>query len=239
MIDHISILEMHFGQLESIGVPKDESLQLSILLDSVAVHPDYKQVVETLRVGSEDLQTWKELSKRLISVYAVNQRVKKNTKDFDNFYQRGARANVVGGAKKGKKGECHYCQRPEHFKRECFKNPNSKNYRGNNSRDDSNNENEKPKEFKKKSQRPKLAMAYVNSINTNSSDLENKDFILDSGATHHICSDLSLFHSFKEINPMEITLTDGSNVLCDTNGQVDIMRNNEGDPSWIRLCNVL
>eukprot|EP00173_Palmaria_palmata_P004440 Plantae.Rhodophyta-Palmaria_palmata.ctg6052.p1 GENE.Plantae.Rhodophyta-Palmaria_palmata.ctg6052~~Plantae.Rhodophyta-Palmaria_palmata.ctg6052.p1 ORF type:complete len:134 (+),score=12.53 Plantae.Rhodophyta-Palmaria_palmata.ctg6052:291-692(+) len=101
MIDHISVMKMHFGQLERIGVPKDEILQLSIFLDSVEVHSDYKQVVETLRVGSEDLQNWKKISKRLISTYAFNQRVKKNSKDSDNWHLKSARANVAG-AKRGR-----------------------------------------------------------------------------------------------------------------------------------------
>lgn len=36
MYDHIAELELYFSQLESMGVPKDDSLQISILLESVA-----------------------------------------------------------------------------------------------------------------------------------------------------------------------------------------------------------
>eukprot|EP00173_Palmaria_palmata_P000908 Plantae.Rhodophyta-Palmaria_palmata.ctg1467.p1 GENE.Plantae.Rhodophyta-Palmaria_palmata.ctg1467~~Plantae.Rhodophyta-Palmaria_palmata.ctg1467.p1 ORF type:complete len:227 (+),score=20.79 Plantae.Rhodophyta-Palmaria_palmata.ctg1467:92-772(+) len=55
MTDHIAELELYFSQLESMGVPKDDSLQISILLESVAINPEYSQLVEMLRVSCVDL----------------------------------------------------------------------------------------------------------------------------------------------------------------------------------------
>lgn len=107
MIDHLPTLEMFSGQLNACNVPKD--LQLSILFDSVAANPEYKSVVDTLRVSSDSLQNWKEMSKRLISTYAVNRRTTKNSKDSEASENRLAKTNVVGAQQKIRKPRRKSC----------------------------------------------------------------------------------------------------------------------------------
>lgn len=247
MVDHISTLEMLFGQLEACGVPKDEDLQLSILFDSVGINQEYKQIVDTLRVGSDSLQKWSEVSKRLISTYAVNQRLKKNTsKENEQAEQRSARANMAGAQRKRTPKKCTYCKKLGHLEDSCFKNPESSSFKGNQDyrnqsrgAKESTNEGRKETEKKKKASKPTLAMAFVNSFNCNVAEYDDEEFIIDSGATHHICSDLSLFNNFEVMEPIEITLADASTVTCNTKGQVDFMMSTDEEPTWVRLSDVL
>lgn len=52
------------------------------------------------------------------------------------------------------------------------------------------------------SQPSRLAMVFVHSSkNSIVPDIEDEEFILDSGAKHHIFSELSLFPSFKVTSP--------------------------------------
>lgn len=55
MIDHSIILEMHSGRPEIIGVHKDESLRLSILLDSVRLQKSESVFLPELPKKQPDL----------------------------------------------------------------------------------------------------------------------------------------------------------------------------------------
>jgi hypothetical protein len=56
------------------------------------------------------------------------------------------------------------------------------------------------------------------SIFSNACSLEN--WLLDSGASHHICNSIQWFHSYIEINPIPVKLPNGSQVFAKHSGIV-------------------
>lgn len=69
-------------------------------------------------------------------------------------------------------------------------------------------------------------------------EYDGEEFTFDNGATHHICSDISLFNFFSQMEPIEKTLADATTVTCSTKGQVDFMMATEEGPNWVRLNEV-
>lgn len=117
MSDHIAELKLYFSQLETMGVQKDESLQISILLESVRSHPDYVQLVEVLRISADVQQTWKAISRSLITTYTANIRRKKTRQD-EPSHSKKASAAVAGASRQHSKTDtrkCTCCGRSGHL----------------------------------------------------------------------------------------------------------------------------
>lgn len=156
--------------------------------------------------------------------------------------------------KKFIKPTCNFCGRKGHDSDQCWDNPKGKNYRGNKN--------------SKKNHNPRLAVARVTeslssafvkdarctmaratvshgngTMSTEGCHDQNKKFVIDSGATHHMCSGAKLFLCVRNTAPFNVTLGDNSVVQGNKAGEVDILlsisKGSESKGVWIRLTNVL
>lgn len=166
---------------------------------------------------------------------------RKKVKPEDQFHPKRGSAHVAGKTRPKKTVDtriCDHCHRPGHISNKCYRNPESESYKGPDFGKDKPDKGEGSKAFKKKN--PVLAMAFASSCSTDTEVDMDEDFILDSGASHHICADLSLFHSTSNIPEMSITLADESTVTCNTVGKIDLyLDSDNGESTWVRLNDAL
>lgn len=199
-----------------------------------------------LRVSVEAQKTWKTItiSRSLITTYSANMRRKKRKQvDFSPHNRRGAATLAGAGSGRQKKDNrhCSYRKRSGQIKEKCFGNPDSSSYRGEDfGKDDkTSSSKEGSSQYSKKKKKPVLAKAFVNSCNRSFEKDDDEAFVLDSGAIHHICANLSPFESTYKIDEIEITLADESVVTCDTAGKIDSMLDSKNDdPVRLRLTRV-
>ena len=124
---------------------------------------------------------------------------------------------------KGKKQfTCHYCKKPGYFKRDCweFAKAQQQSSKGNGKR-----------------QSFEDAMVISNALVARS----RNDWIVDSGATSHMCNDRSMFTEYEQLRSDEkVTLGDGSTLDITGEGTVDVdMLLDDGTRRSCRLKKVL
>ncbi len=59
-------------------------------------------------------------------------------------------------------------------------------------------------------------------------DLNDELFIIDAGATHHMCSNKSLFRNIENVPKYSVVLGDGSSVESEFVGEIDLFLRVEG-----------
>ena len=76
---------------------------------------------------------------------------------------------------------------------------------------------------------------------TTAAPLDDFDFLIDSGASHHMCCDSRLFSAIATCNEKKICLGDTREVKCNQNGNVYVLLkpDKNAKPFWLRLTNVL
>lgn len=230
--DHIAELELSFTKLENAGQKIQDLMQVSILLSSLKECDEYESTIAAIKTMDEEKATWDAVSNRLIDEY-------KERSSLKNIEEVTSIAATAKGGRKYRKWN------------NSGRNYNRGNgqYNRNQSYNSTGNVNPKGTQFSsnRKEQavmpKPRIAITKI----TNISSIENKNemdknlnlkewFVLDSGATHHICCDREMISNlYKSKN--EIQLGNNSIIHCEYQGNVDLIC---GDTQkWIRLQNVI
>lgn len=135
--------------------------------------------------------------------------------------KEGGSAAFVVKKIRGREFTCFFCGKPNHLKRDCplFKERND-NLR--------NKENESAK------------MARFNNWYSNVSFKgANVDWIVDSGASSHMCCDMSFFSKLEAIDPVLVEIADGETLVANKKGTVSLRLNLSNGRMEINLEDVL
>ena len=200
MTEYIKKMTEIFDELAVIAEPVSDEDKVVYLL--AGLPESYDVLVTALENGSDTVPALETMTERLL-------REEQKLKD---------REEVDDGKKllvaKGKKQViCHYCKRPGHIKKDCF----------DFARAQSSKRNGKPKnptrQSKKERQASHDAMMISNALVARS----RNDWIVDSGATSHMCNDRSMFTELRELGSGDkVTLGDGSTLDVTGEGTVDM-----------------
>lgn len=213
MKQHIGAMLGYFDQLSEMGGSLKEEVQVAAILASLP--SDYDSLITSLEAWEDDKLTLSAVKNKLLEEFEKKSGSKEDTGNSD-----------VGMAFKRRSGfpfKCHQCQQVGHKRAEC---PNGNTTNVSNDLRNKLNKVESAK------------MARFNEMYMLSSH-SKKDWIIDSGASAHMCADRNHFKEFDANHKGGMTLANGEEVEVTGKGKVDIKVKTMNGPFNITLNDVL
>ena len=207
---HIKSMTELFEGLAVIGDPVTEEDRVVHLLASL---PDsFNMLVTALEANSEAVPKMEIVTERLL--HEERKMKEKGTGDD------GRKAFTVGH-KKGfsnsgnRQLTCHFCKKPGHFKRNCRKLAQLQR----NEKMDKSKHSASQANAKEQVSSDDEALVVGHALSATS----RGNWIIDSGATCHMCNDMNLFSGMKHMRrPQEVTLGDGHVLEATAEGKVTL-----------------
>lgn len=220
---HINELADLIQQLSDLGEITSEAWKVGMLLGSL---PDsFHALVTALEVRPEQDLTWLMVQSKILDEYFRQQNLTEDKIIEDKVLK------ITD--KNYSKSHCYFCKRDNHKMADCVR---LKQY----------------KEFEEFNQNKKKAekQEKVNSVNAEADidfifmvgeEDEKKDWILDSGATVHICRDRKKFNSIKDVEQeKQIRLPNGKLITVKQSGTCIIKTiDDKGNEKKIAITDVL
>ena len=222
--DHLKAMSEIFQELAVIGEPVPESKRVSHLLASLP--ESYDTLVTALQGQSEEALKWDVVTERLLQEEQRKKdrhtpSVADDKKGFLTSRPRSdrppARSQSVRPASSMPDSEktCFYCKNKGHFKRDCRKLARALKRRSEGQRGCAATTSDTELED------PGMYLAGLPLAMTTSAGTES--WIIDSGATSHMCNDKSQFTKLKPISKsLQVTLADGHKVEATAIGTVSL-----------------
>ena len=220
---HIRAMTEIFEGLAVIDAPVSEEDRVVHLLASL---PDsFSVLVTALEANSETVPKMEVVTERLLH---EEQKMKEKGAGDD-----GRKAFVAKGNPK-RQLTCHYCRKPGHFKRDCRKLA---------AQTRASDKSDKPKNSanktttKKRESSDEEAMVVSHALSATSKG----SWIVDSGATCHMCNDKELFRELNSLETsQEVSLGDGHVLEATAEGTISLqMLLPDGNTKKCSLHNVL
>ena len=195
-------------ELSVIGEPIREDDRVVYLLTSL---PESYNVLVTALEASVEVPTLAVVRERLLHEET-------KMKSRSNQFSQGALTTSFK-----KKLRCHFCNKPEHFKRDCEEfvkvrgQTKKKNKMGAfkvtiTAEDENSTDSES------------TGLVVLHALSTKSNTRDH--WILDSGVTCHMCNKKGLFNHFRALQtPLNVTLDDGRNLQAIGHGKVALLTN--------------
>lgn len=172
MREHLNVMLNYFDQLAEMGSPLPPDMSVNAILASL--NDDYSSIVTAIEAWDEDRLTMQNVKSILIEEYEKKQsQVSGEIMKIENIE-----------ADKYKNLECGYCHKIGHIKKNCYKIKFNK-------------EKIKQVEEIENKIKAKAQEAAVKMIQQAESQDEKMEWYVDSGASLHICSNLSFFRSIQ------------------------------------------
>lgn len=233
MTDHLQKLNKLFGQLRNLGEPYSIDMTIAIVLASLTEF--YATIRTSLEAAATGTLTLAYVQSKLIDECEKQkaltrsgngEALKVNDRNMAGGIRRrlGARVNderFVGSSER-QPVICHKCGGEGHIRRSCptldaMRNGN-KNYES--------------------AKMARFSEFYDNSFYGHGNLVSDSGFVIDSGATSHMCNDKSLFYSLDERRKGTITVADGELIESCGRGHVNVKIDNDKNPFDTRLSDV-
>lgn len=184
MEQHVTEMEEAFERLSLAGLELDKKLQVALVLSSL---PKSFNTLTTALEGRTD----DELTLDLVKTKLIDEAAKQGSYSDETVLKAGtSKRSLI----------CHYCQKPGHKQRECRKMA-----------------HDRESEASKDDRRGRKNFSRAKTVRENNdyafmmrrSEKVPGKWIVDSGATSHMCGDRSYFIDLEECAAEYITLADG------------------------------
>ena len=197
--EHIKTMSEIFEALAAIGDAVSEEDRVVHLL--VSLPDSYNVLVTALEAQSENVPKWELVTERLL-----HQELK--FKERVSLLNESDRKALIVHQKKRKSFICHFCHKPGHFKKDCRKYLATLKKQGANVTE----KREPPSDNGE-------AFVTIHALTATS----RGSWIVDSGATCHMCNDKNLFVDLKHLSiPQQVTMGDGSSLEGPAEGTVKL-----------------
>ena len=201
--EYIKGMTETFDELSAIGDPTTDEDKVVYLL--AGLPESYDVLVTALESGTDTVPSMETVTERLLR---EEQKLKDREDTDDSKKLLLARYKKQSGP-----FTCHYCKKPGHFKKDCRKFLQA--------RSNENHENRKqmPHQPRKKSHAQQDAMLISHALAATSKN----EWIIDSGASSHMCNEQSNFKEFVQLQSTEkVALGDGSTLDVKGEGTIDM-----------------
>ena len=214
--DHIKAITEVFNELAIVGDAIDEEDRVVYLLASL---PDSFNTLVTALEANEDVPKMEVVTERLLHA----ERKQKERSSADSVGEKAM------PTKRQFKGKCHYCNRYGHMQKNCTERIKAESK----SKTGALSEAER---VKKKFSKVGLVTSHVLGVRKPA-----ENWIVDSGATCHICNSKELFDNLRPLSkPQKVTLGDDRTLEAIGTGAVEVELKLPGEESKVgRLSNVL
>lgn len=220
MEDHINELVSLFQKLSDLGEQATDQWKIGMLFASLP--KKYSTLITALEARNESDLTWS-----LAFTKILDEHQRQTEGDEETFEQE----KVL---KIEKELFCHFCKRNNHKMKECYKFKRYQEFQEWQNQKGEKKEDEKINEIESDNEEYVLSMTEK----ANKSPIE---WIVDSGATRHICNNQESFRTLKQLNEtISLTLPDGTKILAENEGTCEMKTINEkGEVKRIGITNVL
>ena len=211
--EHVKAMTEIFDSLSVVGDPVSDEDRVVHLLASL---PDSYNVLVTALEASEDVPKMEVVTERLLHE-------EQKLKDRAGTSASAEKAMNLRQRQRKKVPRCHHCGKPGHFKRNCRElsgdKQSQKEKKGGNHKTNMST----TKGQDSSSSDSEVAGLVVNHALSTSSSSEQGTWIVDSGATCHMCRDRNLFTDLHHLqNPLEVALGDGRTLTASGKGKVKL-----------------
>lgn len=228
---HLNEMLMYFDQLSEMGSPLSDELQVSCVLASLS--STFDSAVTAIEAWDQSRVKMSNVKDLLIEVHEKKQDEIKDSKVEQLFKiqnQVPKQDNQNQGNRNPHEGLiCGYCKKEGHIKRDCYK------------RMYNNEKNDAKSQWIKENISLKARKAGVQAAMfvPGPEDKMDAEWYVDSGASKHICSNSSLFHSLRKTNAYVI-VANGLRIKADGEGDILLkIKNNQNQVATINLKGVL
>ena len=261
--DHIAALELAFTKLTAAGHDVPELSQVCILLNSVSAVPEFEATVAAIKTMSENSTTWESVTTRLRDeaqhISSSTSTSSPSTAQLALTHVSGSREEVYEQNRSNNNGNTNRGRRRRNANRNNRRQqqPPSGDQRsqgqGSNAQQQQSKNRTTNNNLPSNFSMPRMAMAVYSekkdyTMNSAITSTVSKtrmstepEFLIDSGASHHMSHDPSLFLNLKGIGKETVSLGDMRKVEFTHSGSIDmfVRASPQGPPTWIRLNNVL
>ena len=217
---HVKSMTELFTELAIVGDAIEENDRVVYLLASL---PDSFSTLVTALESNEDVPKMEVVTERLLH-FERKQKEKSGSDSSDE------RAMVMKRQFKGTRPQCHYCKKYGHVLKNCFER-----IKAEDKTKQGGSGSETAKGKKPKANRVGLLTCHVLGAKA------THEWIVDSGATCHICNSKELFTEFRPLSvSQKVTLGDGRTLEAIGTGAVEVkLKQSDGEYRVGRLGEVL
>ena len=200
MREYIRKMTEIFDELAVVAEPVSEEDKVVYLL--AGLPESYDVLVTALESGSDTVPALESVTERLLR----EEHKLKDREEADD-------SKKLLVAKGRRPLTCHYCKKPGHFKKDCWKFAQAQ------GTEKSGKHKNPSRQSKREHQSSQDAMVISNALVAKS----RNDWIVDSGATSHMCNNRNMFVELSQLGSGEkVTLGDGSSLDVAGEGTVDM-----------------
>ena len=201
--EYIKGMTETFDELSAIGDPTTDEDKVVYLL--AGLPESYDVLVTALESGTDAVPSMETVTERLLR----EEQKLKDREDTDDS----KKLLVARYKKQSGPFTCHYCKKPGHFKKDCRKFLQAR------SNENHENRRQMPHQPRKKSHAQQDTMLISHALAATSKN----EWIIDSGASSHMCNEQSNFKEFVQLQSTEkVALGDGSTLDVKGEGTIDM-----------------
>lgn len=227
---------------EHIKMMTEVMSEMSIVGDPIAEEDKVVHLLASLPDSFKMLVTAFESLSEVPSMETVTERIRHEAQKSSS----GEQNRALAASRRNRNLTCHFCKKVGHIKRECYGYKNElkrkeKEAKHNKSRPKANKAVVKQRHSSSSSEDECVGLVVRHALSSTETSVKTSQWIIDSGATSHMCNDRELFVDYQSLEqPVDVALGDEHKIQATARGTVILSVNvQNGETKLCKLHDVL